>query len=326
MRDDAIGVSSKACPAPKSTLPPKQYGTALAHCSASLEACWKLVRGRDARGIRLAFECASKYFSALKGMVSYSSQYRQQAADLTARYAIIKTIAGWHCEGNLPPAAYAAQAVEYSKVAENVPLLLSAYSKLAWAQFYNKKYSPALLTAQEAQSLLEQTKTPLPSGIIGGTYSTLALMQTKNHQNADLALGKISEIDPGNEIFDFMEFTQLDQPSEVALIHIHHGNPAKAIDTLASLIDPDTLEDKTAGSWSRRGYIDVGHTMVLAMLNSKGRDMDKVITLWTRWITEVKLFQSEWGYEDALSLYDLMQAAWPGEKRIEELRELIQHW
>ena len=309
---------------PGSTVQSTQYGTALAHCSASIEACWGLARSGDAYAIQVAFECASKYLDVLKDIVSHSSQYRQRAAELAARYAIIKTVAGWHCEGYLYPTIYAADAVKYGKEAGNASLLLSAYSKLAWAQFYNKKYSSALLTAQEAQSFLEQTKTPLPNGIIGGTYSTLALIQAGNHQDTDLALGKVSEIDPGDKIIDFMEFTRLDQVFEAALTHIYRGDSTKAISTLSLLIDPDTLERKVPRT--QTGQIDDYNSMALALLNSKNRNMDKVIALWTNSITITKAVQSEWGYEDVLSLYNLMQAAWPAEKRIKDLRDLIQHW
>jgi hypothetical protein len=57
---------------------------------------------------------------------------------------------------------YAKDAVELIQASGGVSFVLSAYSKLAWAYFYDKKYKSALLTAQEAQFLLEETKTPLP--------------------------------------------------------------------------------------------------------------------------------------------------------------------
>ncbi len=198
---------------PGKAVQPAQYGTILAQCTASLEACWQLTNGSDASGLTLAFKCVSKYLPILESIARNASQYRQEALDLAAQYALLKTILGWHCAGLTETLQYAKDAVALCKATGDILLQLSSYSKLAWAYLYVKKYGAALATAQEAQFLLEQSATSLPSGIQGGTYSTLALMQANNGKQPDAALGKATEVDPGNECHAFMEFTRSDLPN-----------------------------------------------------------------------------------------------------------------
>ena len=309
---------------PGSTVQPAQYGDALAHCAASLEACWELTQSNEGSDIALAFKSVSKYLPILKSIVNSSSQHRKEAADLAARYAVLKTILGWHYKGLTEAIQYAKEAVVYSKEAEDISLQLSAYSKLAWAYLYDKKYTMALETAQEAQFLLEQTTTPLPPCIQGGTYSTLALMQVKNGKAADSALGKAIEIDPGDKIHAFMEFTRSDLPREVGLIHYYRGDQTKAMEALEKIIDPATLTAKIPAG--RRGRIEVFNTMALSILKSKDRDMEKTVHLWMIAIEESRALQSTWGFNEALATYELMEVAWPGEKTIASLRGLIVHW
>ncbi len=306
------------------TLQPALYGTVLMQCPASIEACWRLCRSDNADDLHLAFECASAYLVALQHIVRDASQYRKRAAGLAARCSLLKTILSWHTQGLFEAIDCAKEAIGYSKVANDAPLLLSAYSKLSWAYFYSKKYRSALVAAQEARFFLEETKVPLPGGIVGGTYSTLALMEAKNGLNTDRSLGIVIESDPGDEISAFMEFTRPDVPREVSLIHCYRGDAASAMKTLAEIIDPATLSIKPV--FSGRGRVEVYNTMTLALLNAKERDMEKAVHLWTSSITEAKALRSEWGFNETVTLYDLMRVAWPGEQRIAELRELAVHW
>jgi transcriptional regulator with XRE-family HTH domain/tetratricopeptide (TPR) repeat protein len=297
---------------PGRTVPSTQYGNVLAHCTASLEACWELSKSSNASDLTLAFKSVSKYLSVLKSIVNNSSQYRKEAADLTARYGLLKTVLGWHCKGLADAIQYAKDAVVYSKETEDTSLQLSAYSKLSWAFLYDKKYILALKTAQEARFLLEQEQNRLsiPPCIRGGTYSTIALMQAKNGITPDSALGKATEIDPGDECYAFMEFTRSDLPRETGLIYCYQGNQEKAMEALEKIIDPATLSTKTK---SERGRIDVINIMALSSLKAKDRDMEKTVHFWKATIEGVKALQSEWGFNEAVTTYELMEVAWPGE-------------
>jgi len=311
---------------PGSTVQPAHYGDALAHCTASVEACWELSKSSDPGDLTLAFKSVSRYLSVLKPIVQESSRYRKEAADVTTQYALLRTILGWHCKGITETTKYAKDAITYSKETGDISLQLSAYSKLAWAYLYDKQYGLALKTAQEAQYLLEQEhqRGAISPCIRGGTYSTLALMQAKNGVLPDSALGKATEIDPGNECVAFMEFTRACLPEEIGYTYCYQGNQVKSMEALEKGIDPLTLTPKVL--MSERGRLGGIKMMALSSLKAKDRDMEQTVYFWTAAIETAKALQSEWGFSETLTVYELMEVVWPDEQRIIDLRDLIIHW
>jgi len=312
-----------------STLQPAQYGTALAHCAASIEACWTLYKSGDASDLALAFQSVSTYLPTLETIAHNSSRQRQEALDLATRCALLKTFLGWDCAGPTEVIQYAKQAVAFSKQTDDISLQLSAYSKLAWAYFYNKQYMLALTTAQEAEaSLLGYTHLastqPLPPSIQGGTYSTLALMQARNGRSPDMAIGKATEIDPGNESYAFMDFKRSNLLLETGLTYCYQGDQVKAMKALEQRVDVQTLTPKIPQS--AQGRVDTITIMALSSLKAKDRDMDKAIHFLTVSITGAITLQSEQLFSDVQTTHEFMEIAWPGEPRIRELRELIVHW
>lgn len=54
--------------------------------------------------------------------------------------------------------------------------------------------------------------------------------------------------------------------------------------------------------------------------------MEQCIDLWKKGIEGAKVLQSNQRFNEALVAHAAMSAAWPGERRIKELRDLIVHW
>jgi transcriptional regulator with XRE-family HTH domain len=314
---------------PGSTVQPAQYGQALAQCAASLEACWQLYKSSEMSDLTLAFKSVSKYLPALEMIAHNSSQYRQEALDLATRFALMQTLLGWHCVGSTETIQYARHAVGLSKEAGDISLQLSAYSKLAWAYFHDKKYSLALAPAQKAEALLlqyQQTSNAqsLHPCIQGGIYSTLALMQARNGHSPDDAIGKATELDPGDECFAFMDFKRSNLLLEAGYTYCYYGDQAKAMEVLARRVDPETLTPRMPQS--AVGLVATINTMALASVKIKDRDMEKTIHLWTAGIEGARTLQSEQRFNDAVATYELMDVVWPAEPRIKDLRDLIVHW
>lgn len=192
---------------------PAQYGTFLTRYTANLDEYWRMYRSSDAKDAMLAFQRISQALPALLIIVQDSTQYRQQALGLATRYAILKTLFGWTCIGPVETTRYAQTALALSRETGDISLQLSAYSKLSWAYFYDKKYSLAVKTAQQGEALLlayqhQSGNKPLQPVVQAATYSTLALMQAANRQVPDNALGKATEINPGEESYAFMTLKQ----------------------------------------------------------------------------------------------------------------------
>ncbi len=310
------------------TVPSAQYGSVLAHCSASLEPCWELYRDGDASETALAFKSTSKYLSVLQTISKDSSHYRKEALDLATRYALLKTLLGWICIGPTETIQYARDAVALSKETEDISLQLSAYSKLAWAYFYAKKYTLALTTAQEAEMLLQQytqlpNSQPLHLCVQGGTYSTLALMQTKNGLSPNIALGKALETDP-EESYAFMTSKRSTLLLEAGWAYCYYGEQAKAMQTLEKRVDPETLAPQI--TQSAMGRIETFNVMALSSLKAKNRDIEQTSHFWVAGMEGAKALQNQQRFNEALATYELMEVVWPGEQRIAELRDHIVHW
>ncbi len=310
------------------SVPTSQYGSAIAHCSASLEACWKLRESSFPSETALAFQCSSKYLSVLQVIMKDSPTYREAALDLATRYALVKTRLGWGCVGPTETVQYAKEAVELSKETGDISLQLSAYSKLAWTYLYLKKDGLALKTAQEADALLTRyvlspSAQPLHPCILGGTYSTFALMQAKNGQAPDIALGKALETDP-EDSYAFMTTTRSQLLLEAGWTHCYSGNQVQAMELLEMRVDPETLMPRLAQTPTLR--VETINAMALSSLRTKDRDMEKTIHFWEAGIEGAKTLQNEQRFTEALTNYELMDAIWSGEPHIADLRDHIVHW
>lgn len=314
---------------PGKAVQPAQYGSILAQCSASLEACWELYQNGDASDTSLAFKSVSKYLSVLQTIIQDSSQYRKEATDLAARYALLKTLLGWICVNPTETLQYAKNAVALCKETGDISLQLSAYSKLAWGYFYDKQYTPALRTAQEAEGLLLQyyrlpNARPLHPVIQSGTYSSLALMLARNGRTPDVALGKATEIDPGDKPYALMNSKRSTLLLEAGWTYCYYGDQTKAIETLQQRIDPETLSPKM--SQSAMGRVETINIMALSSLKTKDRDIERTIHFWVAGIEGAKTLQNQQRFNEALTTYEFMEMVWPGDTRIKDLRDYIVHW
>jgi transcriptional regulator with XRE-family HTH domain len=314
---------------PGKSIPTSQYASAIAHCTASLESCWELYRSSDPGATTLAFDCVTKYLSILQEIMKNSPTHRAEALNLATRYALVKTLLGWICVGPTEMVQYAKEAVVLSRETGDISLQLSAYSKLTWSYFYLKKDGFALDTAQEAEALLmhyalSPNAQPLHSCVQGCTYSALALMQAKNGQSPDIALGKALNTDLA-ESYAFMDFKRSTLLLNAGWTYCYSGNQAKAIAMLEQRVDPETLKPRLAQS-STMGQVETINVMALSSLRARNRDMEKTIHLWVAGIEGAKTLKHEQCFSEALTNYELMDAIWPDEPRIANLRDHIVHW
>ena len=107
--------------------------------------------------------------------------------------------------------------------------------------------------------------------------------------------------------------------------HYYLGQYEKALEVFAQVIDPKTLTPKVPAS-SERVRTEIINHETLASLKSPKKDMELSIQLWKAGIQGAIDLRSEQRFSEVLTAYDIMQALWPGDKRIKELRDLIVHW
>ncbi len=301
---------------------------AFKQCAASIAACWELSKSSNSYDLQMAFEGVSAYLPLLKRVVKESSQYRKAAANLVGQGALLQTMLGWHLQGLKDAACYAQEAVKYSQEAEDTTLLLATLDYLAWVYYYDKKSKQALETIEQSIPLLKQKGAPLPSRLLGGTYSTLALMRSKNGQSGILSLRQAAEsFFSGKEEeshFAYMDYTLADLVLNDGMVHYQHGDYDKALDSLSQLIDPEKLTLKIP--LAERSRIEALNIMALSCLKHDKKDKELSLYFWNAGIQGAKALQSEQRFNEAIAAYDIMEAIWPHEKDIKGLQPLTVHW
>jgi len=306
-----------------------QYDQTIAQCTASLEACWELRKSGSVTDRFLAARCASMYTPSLTTIARYMSHRRSEVLDLVARYTLIRAFVARHST-NLAEAIYEGkQALEFSKESEDVSLQIYAYESLAWSYLFAKNYSLALTTMREAETVLLRAisllKTrPFHLQIQSRAYSSLAIMQARNGQSPEKMLGKVIESDPGNMSISFIDFRRSTMFLDIGTAYCYAGNQAKALEWFERRVDCETLEPKIAQS--ELGRVETLNLMTLAALRGRYRDIEQVLYWWIHGVLGAIALRSEQRFAEALANYEFMEIAWPGERRITDMREYAVHW
>jgi transcriptional regulator with XRE-family HTH domain len=315
----------------KQTLQTKRYEEMLRYCTTALEACWELYRGSDPTGTRHAFDCVCTYVPLLETIAKDSAQYRREALDLAAQYALLQTMLGWQCSDRVQRVHYAQNALSLCKATGNILFQLSAYPKLGYTYITGRSYTMAWATMQEGEHVLKEyqhkkNQDSLPSGLIGNFYSTYSQAQTHNGISPDTALGIATDSEPLKGRVAFIEFTASDQWWEAAWTCDSKGDPTQAMVWLKKLIDLETLApcpNVPQSEWERIGAVNI---MTHSLLQSKKRDMYQITHIWKMGMMGAKALKHEGRYEEAITNFEIMRAFWPSERNIVELLPLTAHW
>jgi tetratricopeptide (TPR) repeat protein len=303
----------------------------LKQCAAGTTACGYLSKGKH-EDLALAFSMLSAYLPVLKTIVRDSSLYRKDAANLVAQCYLLKHVLGLHIESPEIVIAkdYARLAVVYSEESGDFLLHLTALRNLTWAYNHIKQYQQASKTIRKAQSLLERHNQPVPSHIASSIYSASAVIRVKNGESVDSSLQLAKEsffapsvADPANEHF-YVDFGYAQLMRDVGLTHYYRADYTGALASYAEIFDPENLSPRVA--MPERIRVEVLHNQVMAALKSPTRDMEQVVKIWTANLQGAIGLKSQQRFDEACTAYEVMSGIWPGEARIRDLRDLIQHW
>jgi transcriptional regulator with XRE-family HTH domain len=300
------------------------YELFVKECGASLSACEELAHSGDARDLWLAFRCVCRYLVELEVISSSSSRYRTQALELAAHCALLKTKLGWDCKGNASALIFAQDAIRIARDSGNICLQLSASTKLAWAYLWDDERELALETASEARDLLGKYKEhQFPICIRGGTWSTLSVMQARNGVDPNRAIKKASEQGPDNQVRYLLAFKGVDMYQEQGDAFYYFGASDEAMKAYTRVIDAKTLEATKPfqGTLTERSRLSIIEGMARASASGEARNMGNALRYWLAAIEGAKGMKSEGKYKRALTIYDDMKLAFPGEKQIHNLRD-----
>jgi transcriptional regulator with XRE-family HTH domain len=307
-----------------------RVGELLAYSAASLEACWELYDRGEANELLLGFQCASRYLAVLTSIGQASPQQRQEALRLATQYALLKTLLSRHCTGIAATTQYAREAIALSQETGDLPLQLSAFTKLTWTYLYEKDDRQALIAAQDAQAALErfeqqQSGEPLPPCIRGSVYSALALAQARNRLPSDRALAMAMERDPGSEVHAYMDFTRTSMLLEAGWVYCAQDHYARAMEILERRVDPQTFLPRMAGV-SEIGRVETLNLMAFSASHAQDRDLEHTLHFWQAAAKGAKTLRSDTLFAQARTTYEHLAAVWPGEPRVRNLRDHLVHW
>ncbi len=311
-------------------MPVRQPTDVITQCAAGMAACWHLSESSLEEDLHRAFKAASSYIPALKSIVEHSSQYRQDAAALVGQCSLLKTVLGWHLVGLKQAISYAQDAITYAQAAEDMTLQVTAMDYQSWAYYYDQQSKLAVQTAAQAHALVRLYEAKLPPILSSGVCCSYAVMQARNGEPGSVRIFEQAEKyflissqgTPSHYIYT--GYTLSDMFVNYGIMQYFSGEHGKAQDAFYQLIDPQQLTTKLP--LSGRTRVETLNFMALSSLKQKDKDMEQTIRFWKAAMNGAVSLQSEQRYTEAHLTYEIMDAVWPNEKKIKELRELTIHW
>jgi transcriptional regulator with XRE-family HTH domain len=296
-------------------------------CATGITSCWYLSKGSDESDLRLAFKGASAYLPALTQVMHDSAKYRMDAASLAGQSALLKTVLGWNLDSMRAAASYAQEAATYAQEAGDIALRITALDFLAWIYYYGNQYAQAEHATGQAMLLMKQYASSLSPLLRSRVYGTRALVQAKNGQSDSGLLGRASEhFFAGLEAPDLL-YLDYDEASLIqadAMARYHGGDQKNAMASFGRMIDTQTLAAKIPQS--ERTRVETLNVMAMSSLKRPNKDLEETTHYWKAAIQGARTLQSELRFNEALTAYQVIDALWPGESRVRELRDLAVHW
>ena len=253
-----------------------------------------------------------------------STQHRKNAADLLVQCYLLKSTLMRHVESSNDAIAYARLAETYSEVAEDSVLQVLSLRTLASTYYYANHWEPALRAAEKAEYVQGKAK-GIPPIVKSYIYAGLATYQAQHGQREALISLKHAHTAFFAQAVDHDTPIWIDHNLANLLLndgttHFHLGMFKKALDSFDQV--------KSTPTSSTLIGVEAVISQVLAEVSrdDEPRDMDFCITLWQQGMKEAIALQSEQRFIEAVQAYTAMRAAWPGEARINALREGIAHW
>ncbi|RAQ94204.1 helix-turn-helix transcriptional regulator [Thermogemmatispora tikiterensis] len=315
----------------------------LKQCAASLAACWELRRQGE---LALADQAVAAYLPTLQALTRTAPpRQRQAAAELTAQGFLLRSRLAHHLSTPAQGVAYAQQAEAFSTLADHLPLRIIALGCQSIEYFYGCRHKQALQAVQQARQLLEErdrrdrqkeasvaqpASAPVSPIIYSRCYSRLA---------ADLAAATGQQAEVQRTLKQAQEafFAQM----EPAPLWVNFGlsdlllNEAYAYRDLglsrAALEACEQIEQQYQQSGSGGTLVsldDVPEAQLLAVLieasrADQPRRLDWCLEKWQAGVARAQQLQSQQRLAEAQQAYVALCAAFPGEPRLRELRDLL---
>ena len=308
-------------------MPSEPMATALAEefltqCVASMTACWHLMRGNQ---LSVVQEVLHAYLPTLETLAQQPSKHQSVAANLAAQGYRIKGILALHRNNLREREAYCQQAIQYSELAGDPDLLVSAFISLASTFYYCQ--NPVKAAKIYQQALFYQSGiSPL---LLARVYIELAVVyaQQKQQQEAlrymHLAQELYPEYPEADPSFLYAEFSPSSMILEEGLTHLalarHYPDrqyPQQTWDTFARI---EKLNTHTPIPERIRIEI-LNHQATTALVL---KDVDAFCNRLEQAVNGAKKLGSEKRRREAVEVYKDARKIWPHEIKVRELADLF---
>lgn len=321
---------------------PFSYEDVLKHCAVGIVVCWKL---RKAKEYLFADSAVSAYIPTLKAIVHTApASQRKAAAALLAQCFLLKSPLSWHIATTNVAVTYAQQAEAYSIVAENRLLQVIALKMQAAALCYAHQWAQSLQVTEKANYLLKErdkrdrqkqisvappAEAPLPQLLHSYIYAGLATYQARNGQK-EPALRSLQNAhtaffaQPEDEAAPiWVDHSLGNLLLHDGTTHMHLGLYKEAVTSFGHI---ETQYAQHGQHLSCLIEATFDQVIVETSRDDQPRSLERCINLWIQGINGAKKLQSQQRFDEAIHAYTAMRAAWPGERQVKDLHDLIVHW
>jgi tetratricopeptide (TPR) repeat protein len=291
----------------------------LSECSASVTACWHLLRGPDLSSVE---QLLNAYLVPLGSIAQRPSDHQQTAAWLASQAHRICGIVALHRNELRVRERHCQQAVHYATIAGDPSATVSALVSLASTHFYGDDPQQAAtvyeraLTHEQDISALQRSRVHAELAVVYG--------QLHREQDALRNLGVAQELYPGepeqDRSFLYAEFTPASLALEegLALLNLALRYSGRGYEGRAMCTFERVQSGRVAAVPDRIRFEIVNHQATTATLLN---DLDSFETYFTQGMDGARRLQSKQRQQEAVATWRRALETWPHESRLRQLSD-----
>lgn len=302
-------------------------------CATGIEVCRSLSYEQiSADNMATAQSILVTYVSILQAV-----QYMRRTAPLLAQIYQIRRGNAYHLEGSAATLFYGEEAVHYARIAEDATILATTLHELAsvyeWPlpgllrQYRHRK---SLALVEEAVQT-QETRRGVPLRIQAWNYIGQAKFRALNglKQDAYTSIGRANEVQGRvTDATDTTLFNPVNLVRQAAIAHSYLGEQSKAVNTFLEAVDINDPEVKPTIPMSDRLHISLLSEVLYSTLRlpMAKKDKDLSVKLWKASLSKAALLRSATYYNEAANNLNTMEAIWPDDPEVNDLRDLLVPW
>lgn len=308
----------------------------LNNCAAGIDACGTLSDSGGHRDIAMSHRIIVTYVPMLTTIMQNSSKYREYAAVLLSRLFQMRQRLAYHTESVEQALVYSQRAVEYAKESQDATMLIMALRELASVYEWPLDHIPlqarrkkALELTDEGVFLMAQNESISPlvaSWVHIGHAKFQAFTGLK--QEAYHSIGKAQEAFtrvPASEEWPGFHLDEANLIRQESIVYAYLDEHSKALSSFDKIINLNDSNLPGRLPMPVRTHLGTLSEAIISLLKLPFQQKDKELALhiWHAEYKEALALQSKTYLNESYISYRIMEALWPDDARITDLRDLI---